>query len=86
MAPTIEPIIEDQDLYRHLQKTGSKLWIDCAAPGWGGVVGNLVDRGVGFVDIHLLGATRLAGAALWTRDRRLAEAARGLGIAAAGIS
>jgi len=43
----------------------------------------LAGRGVGFVDIHLLGAARVAGAALWTRDRRLAEAARGLGVAAA---
>lgn len=45
----------------------------------------LAGRGVGFVDIHLLGAARVAGAALWTRDRRLAEAARGLGIAAADV-
>ena len=43
-----EPGVSYFDLYHHLQKIGSKLWIDCAAPGWGGVVGNLMDRGVGY--------------------------------------
>lgn len=44
------------DLYRHLRKIGSKLWIDCAAPGWGGVVGNMLDRGVGYTPFgeHLM--------------------------------
>ncbi|MBF5057022.1 PilT protein-like protein [Alcanivorax sp. 521-1] len=41
----------------------------------------LMGRGIGFVDAHLLAATRLSGATtLWTRDRRLAEAARLLGV------
>lgn len=41
----------------------------------------LMGRGIGFVDAHLLAATRLSPATrLWTRDRRLAEAARGLGV------
>jgi len=44
----VEPGVSYRDLYRHLQMTDSKLWIDCAAPGWGGVVGNLLDRGVGY--------------------------------------
>lgn len=44
----VEPGVSYFDLYNHLQKTGSKLWIDCAAPGWGGVVGNTMDRGVGY--------------------------------------
>ncbi|MEE8495756.1 MAG: FAD-binding oxidoreductase [Xanthomonadales bacterium] len=44
----LEPGVSYFDLYKHLQKTGSKLWIDCAAPGWGGVLGNLMDRGVGY--------------------------------------
>lgn len=43
----------------------------------------LMGRGLGYVDIHLLASTQLTAAAtLWTRDRRLAEAARRLGIAA----
>jgi len=44
----VEPGVSYKDLYAHLQRIGSKLWIDCAAPGWGGVVGNLLDRGVGY--------------------------------------
>jgi 4-cresol dehydrogenase (hydroxylating) len=44
----VEPGVSYFDLYNHLQKIGSKLWIDCAAPGWGGVMGNLMDRGVGY--------------------------------------
>ena len=40
-------------------------------------------RGIGYVDAHLLAATLLTPeAALWTRDRRLAEIARELGAGA----
>lgn len=40
-------------------------------------------RGIGYVDVHLLAATALAhGGLLWTHDRRLADAARVLKIAA----
>jgi hypothetical protein len=43
----------------------------------------LFGRGLGFVDAHLLAATLLnPGTSLWTRDRRLREAAEELGIAA----
>jgi len=42
----------------------------------------LAGRGVGFVDIHLLASARVAGAKVWTRDKRLADAAAGLGVAA----
>lgn len=31
----VEPGVSYFDLYRHLRKIGSKLWIDPAAPGWG---------------------------------------------------
>ncbi len=42
----------------------------------------LFGRGLGYVDTHLLAATRLTtGARLWTRDRRLREAATDLGVA-----
>ncbi|MBI2994765.1 MAG: FAD-binding oxidoreductase [Gammaproteobacteria bacterium] len=44
----VEPGVSYFALYNHLKKIGSRLWIDCAAPGWGGVVGNLMDRGVGY--------------------------------------
>ena len=39
-------------------------------------------KGIGHVDIHLLASTSLsAGSQLWTRDKRLLEAAEGLGCA-----
>lgn len=39
--------------------------------------------GIGYVDLHLLAATRLAvGTSLWTRDRRLLQAALKLNLAA----
>ena len=38
--------------------------------------------GIGYVDLHLLAATRLAaGTKLWTRDRRLLQAALKLNLA-----
>lgn len=41
----------------------------------------LMGRGIGFVDAHLLAATLLSHATrLWTRDKRLADAARALGV------
>lgn len=42
----------------------------------------LFGPGIGYVDVHLLAAVRLTtGSKLWTRDRRLAETAHGLGLA-----
>lgn len=43
----------------------------------------LPGSGIGYVDAHLLAATRLTpGAAIWTRDKRLSEVAERLGLAA----
>jgi len=43
----------------------------------------LFGRGIGYVDAHLLAATRLTpGAKLWTHDRRLHAVAAKLGLAA----
>ena len=43
----------------------------------------LAGRGIGWVDAHLLAATRLTpGARFWTRDRRLAAIAQEMGLAA----
>ena len=41
----------------------------------------LYGLGIGYGDAQLLAATRLTGAVLWTRDRRLLAAAEGLGVA-----
>ena len=44
----------------------------------------LYSLGIGYVDAHLLAATRLTtGMRLWTRDRRLNDIATRLGVAAA---
>lgn len=39
----------------------------------------LMGNGMGLIDVHLLASCMLAGAELWTRDRKLAEAAARLG-------
>ena len=41
----------------------------------------LMGRGIGYVDIHLLASAQLAGARLWTRDKRLVVVANELGVA-----
>ena len=44
----VEPGVSYFDLYQYLQERDIKLWLDVAAPGWGSVLGNTVDRGVGY--------------------------------------
>jgi len=39
----------------------------------------LYGKGLGFIDVHLLAAAVLSQSSLWTRDRKLASAARDLG-------
>lgn len=43
---------------------------------------SLAGAGIGWVDAHLLAASRLAGISLWTLDRRLGSAARRLRLTA----
>ena len=52
----VEPGVTYFDLYKYLREHGHKLWIDCAAPGWGSVLGNLLDHGAGYTPYgdHLL--------------------------------
>ncbi len=40
----------------------------------------LMGKGLGWIDVHLLASCRLADAPLWTRDKRLAQAAARLGL------
>lgn len=42
----------------------------------------LMGRGIGYVDAHLLASSRLTRGWLWTHDRRLAALAVDLGVAA----
>ena len=41
----------------------------------------LMGRGIGYVDVHLLASARLGGTLLWTRDKRLHAVATELGLA-----
>ena len=42
---------------------------------------NLMGRGLGYVDAHLLAAAKLSHSGLWTQDRRLAALAQEQGLA-----
>lgn len=42
----------------------------------------LAGEGLGWIDVHLLATAYASGERLWTRDRRLGQAARRLGVAA----
>ena len=42
---------------------------------------SLMSRGIGYIDVQLLASARLAGAHLWTRDKRLQTVALELGLA-----
>ncbi|KAH7072697.1 hypothetical protein BKA63DRAFT_472831 [Paraphoma chrysanthemicola] len=44
----VEPGVTFTDLYDHCVKTKSKVWPSVPSLGWGSVVGNTLDRGVGF--------------------------------------
>lgn len=43
----VEPGVSFFDLFQHLEKMGSPLWISSPAPGWGSVIGNALERGFG---------------------------------------
>jgi len=43
-------------------------------------VSSLAQRGIGYVDAHLLASAALDGGSLWTLDQRLASVARDLGV------
>ena len=45
-------------------------------------VHGLIGRGLGLVDVHLLASCMLSDVGIWTRDRRLKEAALNLGLCA----
>jgi len=45
----VEPGVNYFDLYRYIQEKGLKLWVDCADPGWGSLIGNALERGSGYL-------------------------------------
>jgi 4-cresol dehydrogenase (hydroxylating) len=44
----VEPGVSYFDLHRYIQERDLKVWIDCPDPGWGSLVGNALDHGVGY--------------------------------------
>jgi len=44
----VEPGVSYFDLYRYIQERNLEVWIDTPDPGWGSVVGNALDHGVGY--------------------------------------
>ena len=57
----LEPGVTYFDLYEHLESTNSILMLDTPDLGWGSIVGNTLDRGVGYTPYgdHLLWQTGL---------------------------
>jgi (+)-pinoresinol hydroxylase len=43
----LEPGVSYFDFYRHIREKKLKVWLDCPDPGWGSVVGNALDHGLG---------------------------------------
>jgi 4-cresol dehydrogenase (hydroxylating) len=44
----VGPGVSYFDLYHHIRAHKKKVWIDCPEPGWGSVIGNAMDRGIGW--------------------------------------
>ena len=44
----VEPGVTYLDLYNFIKEKKHKLWIDCTDPGWGSVLGNALEHGVGY--------------------------------------
>jgi 4-cresol dehydrogenase (hydroxylating) flavoprotein subunit len=44
----IEPGVTFFDLYEHIRERKLKLWISVPALGWGSIIGNALDRGLGY--------------------------------------
>ncbi|OGG54770.1 MAG: hypothetical protein A3F84_13120 [Candidatus Handelsmanbacteria bacterium RIFCSPLOWO2_12_FULL_64_10] len=44
----VEPGVNYYDLYNYIREKGYKLWLDVASPGWGSVLGNAIERGIGY--------------------------------------
>ena len=44
----VEPGVSYIDLYRHIQDNDLNVWIDTPDPGWGSLIGNAMDHGIGY--------------------------------------
>ena len=48
----VEPGVSYFDLYRHIQDRGLKLMLDVPTPGWGSLLGNALEHGVGLTPMR----------------------------------
>lgn len=48
----VEPGVSYFDLYQHIQQRQLPLWIDCPEPGWGSLIGNALEHGVGYTSTN----------------------------------
>ena len=46
----VEPGVSFIELQTHLAERGSKLWMDTPGPGWGSVIGNSLEHGMGYTN------------------------------------
>lgn len=44
----VEPGVSFNDLYDYTQANGHRIWVDCPDIGWGSVVGNSLEHGLGY--------------------------------------
>lgn len=44
----VEPGVSFFDLYRYFRQHDHRLWMSVPGPGWGGVIGNALERGIGY--------------------------------------
>jgi FAD/FMN-containing dehydrogenase len=44
----VEPGVSYFDLFNYVRQHKKRVWIDCPEPGWGSVLGNAMDRGIGW--------------------------------------
>jgi 4-cresol dehydrogenase (hydroxylating) len=48
----VEPGVSYFDLHGYIEERKLKVWVDCPDPGWGSLVGNALDHGVGYTFGH----------------------------------
>ncbi|WP_427967739.1 FAD-binding protein [Altererythrobacter sp.] len=49
----IQPGVSYFDMYEHLQRNNSRLWMSVPGNGWGSVLGNALDHGIGYTPYGL---------------------------------
>lgn len=48
----VEPGVSYFDFHRYLRANGHRVWLDCPDPGWGSLIGNALDHGLGHTPLR----------------------------------